>query len=263
MVSEKTHFCWVFQMYFLTLSNQGTIYSHYVREQVEISTADISKTRQLTPKLSMLINSSTGKRKTMYFSFWGELTLFLKIVFGFFNAFWQDREILKGGERGGWHAVNGHELDLHMWYLLYHCAILAPLNCPFNEILQFRQTVAWTKAHFNSVTFLSSVQTEGADITNKWQCDMSHTHTLMHSSVKCLDSIAIFTSPFASDSLELCPTNRTSAQRGSLYVTALCTIVKDMLAVLLCTPHISLLSWVPFWFQIWNLVILHRFKSPV
>ena len=38
-----------------------------------LSTADISKTRQLTPKLSRLINTSTGKKKNMYF--WNDLSL--------------------------------------------------------------------------------------------------------------------------------------------------------------------------------------------
>ena len=44
-------------------------------EKAEISTADISKTRQLTPKESRLINSPTGKRENIYFWFWGEVSL--------------------------------------------------------------------------------------------------------------------------------------------------------------------------------------------
>ena len=49
--------------------------SHYIRKKAEISTADISKTRQLTPKLSRFMNSTTGKRKNVWFWSWGELSL--------------------------------------------------------------------------------------------------------------------------------------------------------------------------------------------
>ena len=48
-------------------NKQSTILSYYIREKAEILTAAISKTRQLTPKLSRLINSSTDNRKCMYF----------------------------------------------------------------------------------------------------------------------------------------------------------------------------------------------------
>ena len=41
--------------------------SHYIREKAEISTANISKTRKLTLKLSTLINSSTGVRTNVDF----------------------------------------------------------------------------------------------------------------------------------------------------------------------------------------------------
>ena len=55
---------------------KSTIQSHYIWEKAEISMANISKTRSLAPKLSRLINSSTGKRKNMFcFLFWGELSL--------------------------------------------------------------------------------------------------------------------------------------------------------------------------------------------
>lgn len=47
--------------------------------------------------------------------------------------------------------------------------------------------------HFNSVKFLSPVQTLQTSDSVIW---VTHTHTLMHLHVKCLNSIAIFTSPF-------------------------------------------------------------------
>lgn len=110
--------------------------------------------------------------------------------------------------------------------------------------------------HFNSVTFfLSSVQTNSADITNQWQCDLNHTHTLMHSSVKCLYSIALFTSPLDSDNLWL------RIQRGSSYIKALLLCSDEThWQSHTCCPESFLFFFLT---SIWNLVMLHLFKSPV
>ena len=95
MISEKRHYCWVFQMYFcgtvsttfrapispIILERRQKFLQtalqvrktcifvalweqfkhHYIREKAEISTANISKTTQLS-KLSRLISSKKKKR---------------------------------------------------------------------------------------------------------------------------------------------------------------------------------------------------------
>ena len=51
-------------MYFLgaVITTLRAPFGDYIGEKAENSTDDISKTRQLTPKLSRLINSTTGKK---------------------------------------------------------------------------------------------------------------------------------------------------------------------------------------------------------
>ena len=48
---------------YLEYHKPSAIWSHYIREKSDISTADISKTLQLTLKLGRWIYSATGKRK--------------------------------------------------------------------------------------------------------------------------------------------------------------------------------------------------------
>ena len=50
--------------------SKGFMISGKTLLKVVISTADIFKTRQLTPKLSRLKNSSTDERKICIFDFW-------------------------------------------------------------------------------------------------------------------------------------------------------------------------------------------------
>ena len=112
--------------------------------------------------------------------------------------------------------------------------------CSFNR--QWRETKA-LRSHFNSVTFLSSVQTEGADITYQRQCDPILTHQRTRE-CKCLYSIAIFTSPFLLQIFwDTFPHIEPVAQEGSSFCPSspslLCAPVKHIMAVLLIASHTS------------------------
>ena len=65
ILSYQGHYFWK-ETLLMSFSNFWGCESHYMREKAEISMTDISKTRQLTPKLSRLMNSTTGKMKCIF-----------------------------------------------------------------------------------------------------------------------------------------------------------------------------------------------------
>ena len=106
MMYGKRHRCWVFwaiEFY----------HTSYRRDEADTSTADISKTWQLTPKQSRWINSPTGERKICIYDWGWTVTVSMRVSsFILYEGLWCTDS---NREQSKFKTFNIHFIGLVFW----------------------------------------------------------------------------------------------------------------------------------------------------